>query len=239
MQGDELLHPADLELVRYIRLRKAKADSRNYIQFEPSWVGDFTNAVNLVLHDTRIRFGMGILQEWQCISLFALAPAPWGQMETLQLTAFFDGDEPRYHLNIFDPQMTNRAEYEFFSISDPKNGLLSVLSDVYGEQIKFHEWHSRRSKLIADLANKDFYIVQWEATPIPKDHPMYKQCTAKFDKLEEAKRIAKERSSSFKDVLLCKFVHKTGDDGITSVDIKVLWDSRFALFKTIDEVTDE
>lgn len=239
MQGDELLHPADLELVRYIRLRKAKADSRNYIKFEPSWVGDFTNAVNLVLHDTRIRFGMGILQEWQCISLFALAPTPWGQMETLQLTAFFDGDEPRYQLKIFEPHMNNRAEYDFFSISDPKNGLLSVLSDVYGHQIKFHEYHHQRSKLIADLANKDFYIVQWEATPIPKDNPLYKQCTAKFDKFEEAKRIAKERSSRFKDVLLCKFIHTTRDDGITSVDIKVLWNSLFADFKTIDEVTDE
>ena len=239
MQDDELLHPADLELVRYIRLRKAKSDSRNYIQFEPSWVGEFTNAVNLALQDTRIRFGMGILQEWQCIGLFALAPAPWGQMETLQLTAFFEGDEPRYQLKIFDPHMNNRAEYEFFSIADPKNGLLSVLSDVYGDQIKFHEWHDQRSKLIADLANKDFYMVQWETTPIPKDHPLYKQCTAKFDALEEAKRIAKELSYRFKDVLLCKWIHKTDDKGFTSVDIKVLWNSLFAEFKTIDEVTDE
>lgn len=238
MQDYDLLHPADLELVRYIRLRKAKNDNRDYIKFEPSWVEDFTNAVNLALHDTRIRFGMGILQEWQCISLFALAPAPFGQMETLQLTAFFDGDEPSYQLKIFDTQVNDRAEYQFFSISDPKNGLLSVLADVYGEQIKFHEWH-QWGKMVADLANKDFYMVQWEATPIPKDHPLYKQCTAKFDKLEEAKRIAKERSSRFKDVFLYKLIHKTDDEGLTSVDLKVLWDSRFAEFKTIDEVTDE
>lgn len=239
MQGDELLHPADLALVRYIRLRKAKTDSRNYIKFEPSWVGDFTNAVNLSLNDTRIRFGMGILQEWQCICLFALAPAPWAQMETLQLIASFDGDEPSYQLTIFDPHMSKRSEYQFFSISDPKNGLLAVLTDVYGDQLKFHEWHYQWSKLVADLANKDFYMVQWEATPIPKDHPLYKQCTAKFDKLEEAKRIAKERSSRFKDVFLYKFIHKTDDDGLTSVDMKVLWDSRLAEFKTIDEVGDE
>lgn len=238
MQGDELLHPADLELVRYIRLRKAKSDSRNYIQFEPSWVGDFTNAVNLALHDTRIRFGMGILQEWKCIGLFALAPAPWGQMETLQLIASFEGDKPSYQLKIFDPHMNKRAEYQFFSISDPKNGLLSVLTDVYGEQIKLHEWHYQWSKLLADLANKDFYMVQWEATPIPKDHPLYKQCTANFDNLEEAKRIAKERSSRFKDVFLYKLIHKTNDEGFTSLDLKVLWDSRLAEFKTIDEVTD-
>lgn len=239
MQDYDLLHPADLELVRYIRLRKAKNDNRDYIKFEPSWVEDFTNAVNLALHDTRIRFGMGILQEWQCISLFALAPAPFGQMETLQLTAFFDGDEPSYQLKIFDTQVNDRAEYQFFSISDPKNGLLSVLADVYGEQIKFHEWHYQWGKMVAVLANKDFYMVQWEATPILKDHPLYKQCTAKFDKLEEAKRIAKERSSRFKDVFLYKLIHKTDDEGLTSVDLKVLWDSRFAEFKTIDEVTDE
>lgn len=236
---DDLLHPADLELVRYIRLRKAMNDSRGYIKFEPSWIEDFTNAVNLALHDTRIRFGMGILQAWQCISLFALAPAPFSQMETLQLTAFFDGDEPSYQLKIFGTQVTNRAEYQFFSISDPNNGLLSVLADVYGEQIKFHEWHYQWSKMVTDLANKDFYMVQWEATPIPKDHPLYKQCTAKFDKLEEAKRIARERSSRFKDVFLYKLIHKTDDDGLTSVDVKVLWDSRLAEFKTIDEVTDE
>ena len=64
-------------------------------------------------------------------------------------------------------------------------------------------------------------------------------CIVEASDLEEAKRIAKKRSSRFKDVLLCKFVHKTGDDGITSVDIKVLWNSLFAMFKTIDEVTDE
>ncbi len=238
MQDDELLHPADLALVRYIRLRKAKNDGRNYINFEPSWVEDFTNAVNLGLHDTRIRFGMGILQEWQCISLFALAPAPWGQMETLQLIASFEGDEPSYQLKIFDPKMNKRAEYQFFSISNPKTGLLSVLDDVYGDQIKFHEWHQWR-KQVADLANKDFYMVQWEATPIPKDHPLYKQCTAKFDKFEEAKRIANERSSHFKDVFLYKVIRKTDDDGFTSFDLKVLWNSRFAEFKTIDEVTDE
>lgn len=239
MQDDDLLHPADLELVRYIRLRKARNDSRSYIKFEPSWVEDFTNAVNLALHDTRIRFGMGILQEWQCISLFALAPAPFGQMETLQLTAFFDGDEPNYQLKMLGTDVTNKAEYQFFSISDPKTGLLSVLADVYGEQIKFHELHYQLSKMVADLANKDFYMVQWEATPIPKDHPLYQQCTAKFDKLEEAKRIAKERSSRFKYVVLYKWIHKTDDEGFTSVDVKVLWDSRFVEFKTIDEVTDE
>ena len=239
MQGDELLHPADLALVRYIRLRKAKKDSRDYIKFEPAWVEDFTNAVNLALHDTRIRFGMGILQEWQCISLFALAPAPFGQMETIQLTAFFDGDEPSYQLKLFDTHMAKRSEFQFFSISDPKTGLLSVLSDVYGDQIKFHEYHYQWRKMLADLANKDLYMVQWEVTPLPKDHPLYKQCTAKFDKLEEAKRIAKERSSRFNDVFLYKMIHKTDDNGLASIDLKVLWDSRMAEFKTIDEVTGE
>lgn len=238
MQGDELLHPADLSLVRYIRLRKAKEEGNN-ISFEPFWVGDFTSDVNLVLHDTRIRFGMGILQEWKCIGLFALAPAPWGQMETLQLTSFFDGDEPRYQLKIFDPHMNKRAEYNFFSISDKKNGLLALLNNEYGDQIKFHEYHYQWNNLVSDMGHKDFYMVQWEATPIPKDHPLYKQCSAKFDKFEDAKRIARERSYRFKEVWLYKLFHKRSDDGMLSLDLKVLWNSRFAEFKPIDEVKDE
>lgn len=241
MQGDELLHPADLALVRYIRLRKAKED-RNYINFEISWLDDFTNSVNMALHDTRIRFGMAILQEWKCISLFALAPSaePFKLMETLQLTAFFDGEDPWYQLKIIDPEMKLRGEYKFFSISDPNNGLLALLKQEYGNKIDFHEWHSRlMQELATNNAPKEPYMVKWEVTPIPTDHPMYKTCTARFAKFDDAKRIAKERSYSSREVHLYKLKYNRSENGLVMCDMKELWDSRCAMFSSIDEVTDE
>lgn len=101
-------------------------------------LGDFQNEVNMPLHDTRIRFGMA-RQFARHIDLVALAPSKIGGMETLELAAYFDEDKPRYHLAIFDTGMSKRAEYSFHSIVDPKIGLLALLKDEYGDEIKFTE----------------------------------------------------------------------------------------------------
>ena len=137
MSCEELLPPADLRLVRYIRLRKAR-DEGNNVTIEPRWLGNFQNEVNMPLHDTRIRFGMA-RQYAGHIDLVALAPSKFGGMETLELSAFFDEDKPRYHLSIFDTGMSKRAEYSFNSIVDPKLGLHALLKDEYGDEIKFTE----------------------------------------------------------------------------------------------------
>lgn len=137
MDFEDLLHPADLRLVRYIRLRKAR-DEGNNVTIEPHWLGDFQNEVNMPLHDTRIRFGMA-RQFARHIDLVALAPSKIGGMETLELAAYFDEDKPRYHLAIFDTGMSKRAEYSFHSIVDPKIGLFALLKDEYGDEIKFTE----------------------------------------------------------------------------------------------------
>ena len=135
MSSEDLLHPADLRLVRYIRLRKAR-DEGNNITIEPHWLGDFQNEVNMPLHDTRIRFGMAKQYE-KHIDLVALAPSKIGGMETLELSAYFDEDKPHYHLSIFDTGMSKRAEYSFNSIVDPKLGIHALLKDEYGDEIKF------------------------------------------------------------------------------------------------------
>ena len=135
MGYEELLHPADRRLVQYIRLREARDEGKN-VTIEPNWLGDFQNEVNMPLHDTRIRFGMA-KQYARHIDLVALAPSKIGGMETLELSAYFDEDKPRYHLAIFDTGMCKRAEYSFHSIVDPKIGLLVLLKDEYGDEIKF------------------------------------------------------------------------------------------------------
>lgn len=137
MSCEELLPPADLRLVRYIRLRKAR-DEGNNVTIEPRWLGNFQNEVNMPLQATRIRFGMA-KQYAGHIDLVALAPSKSGGMETLELSAFFDGDKPHYHLSIFDAGMSKRAEYSFNSIAEPKLGLHALLKDEYGDEIKFAE----------------------------------------------------------------------------------------------------
>lgn len=135
MGYEELMHPADRRLVQYIRLREARDEGKD-ATIEPNWLGDFQNEVNMPLHDTRIRFGMAKQYAWH-IDLVALAPSKFGGMETLELSAYFDEDKPRYHLAIFDTGMSKRAEYSFHSIVDPKIGLLALLKDEYGDEIKF------------------------------------------------------------------------------------------------------
>ena len=136
MEGDEQYHPADLHLVRDIRLRKAKEDG-NDITIEPYWLADFQDKVNMSLHYTRIRFGMGVMYPWRYIELTALAPAQFGGTETLHLIAHFDNDMPLYQLEIFDTGMSKRAEYSFGAIDDPKYGLLALLENEYGDRIHF------------------------------------------------------------------------------------------------------
>ena len=137
MEGDEQYHPADLRLVRYIRLRKSKEEGNDII-IEPYWLGDFQDEVNMALHHTRFRFGMA-RQYARHIDLVALAPSKFGGMETLELSAYFDEERPRYHLDIFDTGMSKRAEYSFNSIADPKTGLLALLEDEYGDRINFDD----------------------------------------------------------------------------------------------------
>lgn len=137
MGYEELLHPADRRLVQYIRLREARDEGKN-VSIPPYWLGDFQNEVNMPLHDTRIRFGMA-KQYARHIDLVALAPSKIGGMETLELSAYFDEDKPRYHLAIFDTGMSKRAEYSFHSIVNPKTGLFALLKDEYGDEIKFTE----------------------------------------------------------------------------------------------------
>lgn len=137
MGYEELMHPADRRLVQYIRLREARDEGKD-ATIEPNWLGDFQNEVNMPLHDIRIRFGMA-RQYARHIDLVALAPSKIGGMETLELSAYFDEDRPRYHLAIFDTGMSKRAEYSFHSIVDPKIGLLALLKDEYGDEIKFTE----------------------------------------------------------------------------------------------------
>ena len=136
MGDDEQYHPADLRLVRYIRLRKSKEEG-NDITIEPYWLSDFQDEVNMPLHHTRIRFGMAVMIPWRYIELAALAPAQFGGMETLCLSVHFEKDMPLYHLEIFDTGMSKRAEYSFGAINDPKYGLLALLEDEYGDRINF------------------------------------------------------------------------------------------------------
>ena len=137
MEGDEKYHPADLSLIRYIRIRKAKEEGYN-ATIELCWLADFTDQVNMSIHDTRIRFGMATMcPSRQCIELVALAPAQFGGMETIQLIAWFNQDKPRYYLEIFDSGMSKRADYSFSSITEAETGLLTILESEYGDRIYF------------------------------------------------------------------------------------------------------
>ena len=131
-----IMHPADDALRQYIELRRSM-DAGNDVSFEPGWLDGFTDKVNMPLHGTRIRFGMAQLLPWRRIDLHALAPSRESGMETLQLTARFDGQSPPWHLSIFDNGMSLRAEYSFASIADQDYGLKRILAEEYGVLIEF------------------------------------------------------------------------------------------------------
>lgn len=84
-----------------------------------------------------------------------------------------------------------------------------------------------------------YYIVQWQATPVPRNHPLFKIRTEKFFKLDDAKRFAKYLVKQLRDnVSLYKFVPKQNPDGMLSFDILTMWHDSYEVVMPLEAVSD-
>lgn len=83
------------------------------------------------------------------------------------------------------------------------------------------------------------YIVQWQETPVPRDHPLFKIGSKPFDKLEDAKRFIKSLVNDVRDnISLYKFVPKQNPDGMLSFDILTMWHDFYKVIMPLEEVSD-
>lgn len=86
---------------------------------------------------------------------------------------------------------------------------------------------------------KPHYIVQWQETPVPRDHPLFKMGNKPFDKLEDAKRFIKSLVNDVRDnISLYKFVPKQNPDGMVSFDILTMWHDFYKVVMPLETVSD-
>ena len=92
---------------------------------------------------------------------------------------------------------------------------------------------------VSSMLPPSHYIVQWQETPVPIDHPLFKIGSKTFDKLEDAKSFIKSLVNRMRDnIYLCKFVPKQNPDGMMSFDILTMWRDVYAVVTPLEEVSD-
>ena len=92
---------------------------------------------------------------------------------------------------------------------------------------------------VSSMLPLPYYIVQWQATPVPRDNPLFKIRTEKFYKLDDAKKLVKSLVSRLRDnVSLYKFVPKQNPDGMLSFDIVTVWHDFWEIVQPLETVSD-
>ena len=92
---------------------------------------------------------------------------------------------------------------------------------------------------VSSMLPQPHYIVQWQETPVPRDHPLFKMGSKPFDKLEDAKRFIKSLVNNVRDnISLYKFVPKQNPDGMLSFDILTMWHDFYTVVTPLEKVSD-
>lgn len=92
---------------------------------------------------------------------------------------------------------------------------------------------------VSSMLPQPHYIVQWQETPVPRDHPLFKMGSKPFDKLEDAKRFIKSLVNDVRDnISLYKFVPKQNPDGMLSFDILTMWHDFYTVVTPLEKVSD-
>lgn len=129
-----LLHGMNKAIQAFIYLRKGR-EGGGIASFCPRFLKEYMGKVNMEMYDLNVGFGNARFHNWKRIT--AEAYVKGHARPHARLTAFLDGDTPRYRLTCYSADNRSRHRYEFTDAHNTESGLSASMLKEYGNYIKY------------------------------------------------------------------------------------------------------